>query len=95
MDLQQLRVFILDNLPEKGWIKVAGIVVALNAFLFPHHDIQTIVFCPWRRVLVHDLAQVPAKSWGKVLIKIYAMNKTTFLNNKAIYSVVWFFQTHR
>lgn len=69
MDLQQLRVFILDNLPEKGGIQVAGIVVALNAFLFPHHDIQTIVFCPRRRVLVHDLTQVAAKCWGKIKIK--------------------------
>lgn len=41
--------------PEEGRIQVAGVVVALDAFLFSHHDIQAIILCAGWRVLVNYL----------------------------------------
>lgn len=52
---------VKDHWPEEGWIQVAGIVVALNAFLFSHHDIQTIILSSWGGVLVHYLTQIAPK----------------------------------
>lgn len=47
--------------PEKGRIEVARVVVALDAFLFSNHDIQAIVLCSGRRVLMHHFTQVTSK----------------------------------
>lgn len=50
-----------EDWPEQGRIQVAGVVVALDAFLFSHHHIQAVVLCAGRRVLVYYLTQVTSK----------------------------------
>lgn len=47
--------------PEEGGVQVAGVVVALDAFLFPHHDIQAIILSAGRSVFMHHLTQVASE----------------------------------
>lgn len=54
-------VGVREHWPEEGWIQVTGVVVALNALLFSHHDIQTIVLCAWRCILMYHFTQVAPK----------------------------------
>ena len=54
-------VRLKEHWPEESWIQVARVVVALDAFLFSHHDIQTIVLCAGGRVLMYNLTQVTPK----------------------------------
>ena len=50
---------LTEGPPEEGGVQVAGVVVALDALLLAHHDIQAVVLRAGGRVLVDHLTQVP------------------------------------